>query len=80
MKFSIVIPIKGTVEELKLISRTLPSYYTVKPSEVVLSIDHPPEDGRVIPKIESIMKSNHAEKLTRILKIKVVVKVGMTSN
>jgi len=71
VKFSIVIPIKGTTDELKLIPRTLPSYYAVKPSELVISIDDPPEDERIIPKIESIMKSHHAEELTRILKIKV---------
>lgn len=71
IQFSIVILIKGTKEELKLIPRTLPSYYAVKPSEVVLSIDDPPEDERIMPKIQSIIKNFHAEEITRILKIKV---------
>jgi hypothetical protein len=71
VKFSIVIPLKGTTDELEIVSRTLPSYYAVKPSELVISIDDPPEDERIIPKLESIMKSHHAEELTRILKISV---------
>lgn len=70
IEFSIVIPIKGTAEELKFIPRTLPSYYAVKPSEVILSIDDPPGDERIVPKIESIIRTCHAEKITRFLKIK----------
>lgn len=67
--FSIVIPIKGTKEEASFISRTLPYVYSIRPSEVILSIDKPTEDENIIPKIKSVIKSYHAEKITRILEI-----------
>ena len=70
MKFSIVVPLKGTEEELKLIRRTLPSYYAVKPSELILSVDDPPEHEQIVPTIESVMKEYHGEEVTRILKIR----------
>jgi len=70
-EFSIVTPIKGTKEEQKIISKTLPFYYSVGPSEVILSVDDPPEDEGVISEIKSIIENHHAQEITRILKVKV---------
>ena len=39
VEFSIVCPIRN---EVKLIPKTLPSFYAVKPSEVILCFDNPP--------------------------------------
>jgi hypothetical protein len=71
IEFSIVIPIKGTSEELKFIDKTLPSYYAVNPSELVISIDDPPEEKAIMPKIKAVAKSCRAEEKTRILNIKI---------
>jgi len=67
--FSVVIPIKGTKDEVKIIPRTLPSYYSINPSEVILAVDDPPEDSRVIPLIEKIAEKCNAKKITRIIKV-----------
>jgi len=60
--FSVVIPIKGTKEEVKIIPRTLPSYYSINPSEVILAVDDPPEDSRIILLIEKIAEEFDAKK------------------
>ena len=70
MEFSVVIPIRGTEEELQLIPKTLPSYYAIQPSEVVLSVDEPTEDSRIVPMIKAVMQRCGAEGITRILRIK----------
>jgi|GEM_PF-2386634 len=68
-EFSVVIPIKGTKEETKMISRTLPSYYSINPAEVVLVVDDPPEDSRIIPLIQKIAEKCDAKKITRIIRV-----------
>jgi hypothetical protein len=49
-KFSIVIPIAGTKREAELIPLTLPSFYSVNPSEMIIAIDSPPrcEEARTV--------------------------------
>lgn len=70
-KFSVVIPVKGTSDEVKVMPRTLPSYYAVKPHELIISIDNPPEDERIIPLIEEIAENHNTTEITKIVKVKV---------
>jgi hypothetical protein len=63
--FSIVCPIK---DEADLIPKTLPSFYNVNPSEVILCVDKPaPQD--VVKMISKISKACIAEDKTRIIEV-----------
>lgn len=65
VKFSIVCPIK---EEVQLIPETLPSFYTVNPSEVILCLDKPaPRD--VAEVIKRVSKACNKEEKTRIIEV-----------
>jgi len=69
-RFSIVIPIAGTKREAELIPLTLPSYYSVNPSEMIIAIDNPPkcEQARIV--LEKTV-SECGEKNTRILDVEI---------
>ncbi len=63
--FSIVVPIK---DEVNLIPRTLPSYYAVNPSEVVICTDKPtPRNVRQI--IQKVAVACGAPDVTRIVEV-----------
>ena len=68
MKFSVVIPIKGTSKECELIPITLPSYYAIKPSEVILCLDKP-APKRVVQVIKKVAKLCKAEDITKIIEV-----------
>ncbi len=65
LEWSLVCPVK---DEVDLIPRTLPSFYSVKPSEVVLCSDKPSPESikKVVWKIASLFD---AEDKTRILEV-----------
>lgn len=65
VEFSIVTPIK---DEKHLIPRTLPSYYEVNPSEVVLCFDKPaPKDTLTVAK--KVIEACNAEEITKIIEV-----------
>jgi len=65
VEFTIVTPIK---DEGDLIPRTLPSFYDLKPSEVVLCFDKPaPEDTLKITK--KVIKACGGEGITKIIEV-----------
>ena len=65
MKFSIVVPVK---DEVDLIPRTLPSYYTVNPSEVIICTDKPtPRKVRQV--IQKVAVACDAQDITRIVEV-----------
>ncbi|MCD6189864.1 MAG: hypothetical protein J7J97_06755 [Thermococcus sp.] len=63
--FSIVCPIK---DEVHLIPRTLPSFYSVNPSEVILCLDKPAPKN-VVEVIRKVARKCKAEKITRIIEV-----------
>jgi glycosyltransferase involved in cell wall biosynthesis len=65
MKVSIVCPIK---DEVNLISRTLPSFYSVDPDEVILCLDKP-APRNVTLTIETVAERLGKSKITRILEV-----------
>lgn len=65
MKFSIVCPIK---DEADLIPKTLPSFYAVKPSEVILCLDKP-APKHIVEVIKRVAKACNAENITRIIEV-----------
>lgn len=65
MKFSIVCPIK---DEVDLIPRTLPSFYSVEPDEVILCLDKP-APRNVVAVIENIVNKLEVRNVTRILEV-----------
>jgi len=65
MKYSIVCPIK---DELELIPKTLPSFYAVNPSEVILCVDNPP-NREVTDLIEKVATEHNAHNKTRVLAV-----------
>jgi len=65
VKFSIVTPIK---DEKHLIPRTLPSYYEVNPSEVILCLDKP-APKHIVDIIRKVAKAHKAESITRIVEV-----------
>jgi glycosyltransferase involved in cell wall biosynthesis len=65
MKVSIVCPIK---DEVNLITRTLPSFYSVDPDEVILCLDKP-APRNVTLAIESIAERLGKSEITRILEV-----------
>ena len=65
VEFSIVCPIK---DEVDLIPRTLPSFYAVNPSEVVLCLDKP-APKHVIGVIEKVAEACKAGDMTRIIEV-----------
>jgi len=65
VEFSIVCPIK---DEVDLIPRTLPSFYTVEPSEVLLCLDKP-APKKVIGLINKLTSFLGVEDLTRIIEV-----------
>ncbi len=65
VEFSIVCPIK---EEVQLIPQTLPSFYSLNPSEVILCLDKPvPKE--VLEVISKVAEAYNAEKRTRIIEV-----------
>ena len=65
MNFSIVVPVK---DEVDLIPRTLPSYYTVNPSEVIICTDKPaPRKVRQV--IQKVAVACDALDITRIVEV-----------
>ena len=65
MEFSVVVPVK---DEVHLIPRTLPSYYAVNPSEVIICTDKPaPEE--VLTLVRQIAHSHCAEQVTRTIEV-----------
>ena len=65
VEFSVVCPIR---DEVDLIPRTLPSYYDVNPSEVVLCTDKPAPSG-VVEEIEKVAKVCDSEGRTKIVEV-----------
>ena len=63
--FSIVCPIK---DEVHLIPITLPSFYSVNPSEVILCLDKP-APRNVVETIRKVARKCNAEKITRIIEV-----------
>jgi len=63
--FSIVCPIK---DEIHLVPITLPSFYSVNPSEVILCLDKPAPQN-VVRIIKKIAKTCNAEDKTRIIEV-----------
>jgi len=65
MKFSIVVPIKNEVDHLM---RTLQSYYSVGPSEVLICTDKPAPEilKKAINKVATLA---HAEDITKIIEV-----------
>jgi len=65
LQFSIVIPVK---DEVRLMKRTLPTYYSVEPNEVLICTDKP-----VLKKVKyavnRIAKLHHAEHITKIVEV-----------
>lgn len=65
-KFSIVVPVK---DEISLLMRTLPSYYSIEPNEVLICTDKP-----VLKKIKNtvnaIAKLYRARHVTKIVEVK----------
>lgn len=65
IQFSIVIPVK---DEISLLKRTLPSYYSVEPNELLICTDKP-----VLKKLKftvnRIAKLYHAEHITKIVEV-----------
>ena len=64
-EFSIVCPIK---DEVNLIPFTLPSFYSVNPSEVILCLDKPAPQN-VVETIRKVAKACDAENITRIIEV-----------
>lgn len=65
IQFSIVCPIK---DEVDLIPKTLPSFYDIQPSEVILCVDKPaPQD--VVKMISKVARACKAEDKTRIIEV-----------
>jgi hypothetical protein len=63
--FSIVCPIK---DEVDLIPKTLPSFYDINPTEVILCVDKPaPQD--VVKTITKVARACRAEDKTRIIEV-----------
>lgn len=66
MNFSIVVPVK---DEVDLIPRTLPSYYAINPSEVIICTDKPaPKEVRQV--IKKVAVAWDAQDITRIVEVK----------
>jgi glycosyltransferase involved in cell wall biosynthesis len=65
MKVSIVCPIK---DEVNLITRTLPSFYSVDPDEVIICLDRP-APSNVVVVIERVVEKLGKTKITRILEV-----------
>ncbi len=65
MKFSIVIPVK---DEVDLLMKTLPSYYAVNPSEVLICTDKPALEV-VKTAINRVATSLNAENITKIIEV-----------
>jgi hypothetical protein len=65
MRFSIVCPIK---DEVDLIPRTLPSFYSIHPDEVVLCLDKP-ASRRVVKVIDEIVRKLHKESITKVIEV-----------
>jgi len=66
MEFSIVVPIK---DEVKYIPRTLPSYYSLRPGEVVLCFDDPP-DVEALAITKKVIKTCGAENISKFIFVK----------
>jgi hypothetical protein len=65
MKFSIVVPVR---DEVDLIPRTLPSYYAVDPSEVIVCTDKPtPIEVRQV--IQKVAVACDAQAITKIVEV-----------
>jgi len=65
MKFSVVIPVK---DEVDLMMKTLPSYYAIKPSEILICTDKPAP--LVVKKVvKRIAAFFNAEELTKIVEV-----------
>jgi len=65
VEFSIVCPVK---DEVGLVPKTLPSFYDINPSEVILCVDKPaPQD--VIAMIAKVARACNAEDKTRIIEV-----------
>lgn len=65
VEFSIVCPIK---DEVGLIPRTLPSYYALKPSEVLFCVDKPARRD-VVKEIKKVAKACGTEGKTLIIEV-----------
>ena len=63
VEFSLVCPIR---DEVDLIPRTLPSFYAVSPSEVVLCFDDPP-NSQALEIAKKIARACNAEKITKFI-------------
>lgn len=66
VKFSIVCPIK---DEADLIPITLPSFYPIKPCEVILCLDKP-ANKRVVKAIHRVTSFLDVEDITKIIEVK----------
>lgn len=66
MKFSVVCPIK---DEVALIPLTLPSFYAVNPTEVILCLDNP-KPPSVVEVIHKVAEAYGMEDKTRIVGVK----------
>jgi hypothetical protein len=65
LQFSIVIPVK---DEVRLMTRTLSSYYSVEPNEVLICTDKPVLK-RVKNAVNRIAKLHRAEHITKIVEV-----------
>lgn len=65
VEFSVVTPIK---DEVHLIPRTLPSFYAVQPSEVILCLNKPAPQ-HVVEVIRKVAKACNAEDITKIIEV-----------
>ena len=66
MDFSVVVPIK---DEVNLIPVTLPSYYALSPSEVILCLDKP-APSELLKVIDRVAKSCKAKDKTKVIEVK----------
>jgi hypothetical protein len=65
VEFSIVCPVRNEVD---LIPKTLPSFYALNPSEVILCVDKPAPQN-VVKVVNEVAKACRAENRTRIIEV-----------
>lgn len=67
LKFSIVVPVK---DEISLLMRTLPSYYSVEPNEVLICTDKPvlKKIKNAVNRIAKLYRAGHITKIVEVEK------------
>lgn len=56
--FTVILPIKGTEQELKFLEKSIKSAYALNPGELILAMDNPP-DPFLLAKLDQISQKNH---------------------